>query len=69
VLAVGKLHFAVSLPSQVAPQVGSVPALLHFARLPCGTPVVGEQVPTLVRTSHAWHWPVHVVSQHTPSTQ
>ena len=29
----------------------------------------GEQVPIAPVTSHAWHWPVHAVSQQTPLTQ
>jgi hypothetical protein len=26
-------------------------------------------VPRLADSAHAWHWPVHGESQHTPSTQ
>jgi hypothetical protein len=30
---------------------------------------VGEQVPSLPATSHAWHWPLHALSQQKPSVQ
>ena len=32
-------------------------------------PVVGEHLPTFPGLSHAWHCPLHALSQQTPSTQ
>jgi len=43
---------------------------LHAVRVPCGaSPFRGEQIPLRPATSHAWHCPVHAVSQQYPSTQ
>ena len=50
------------------PQVVSLLNVPHAARAPWGAPVDGLHVPTWPATSHAWHWPVQVVSQQTPST-
>ena len=36
-------------------------------RLPWGAPEIGPHVPA--KESHASHWPVHALSQHTPSAQ
>jgi hypothetical protein len=51
----------------VAPHV--VPAPGHAARCPCGLPFTCEHRPCAAATSHAWHCPVHAVSQQKPSTQ
>jgi hypothetical protein len=69
VLPPGKLHFAVSIPLHVEAHAASPDDEGHARRVPCGGPTTGEHVPTLPATLHAWHCPVHVVSQHTPSTQ
>jgi hypothetical protein len=34
-----------------------------------GAPATGVQVPTLPGSAQASHWPLHAVSQQTPSTQ
>jgi hypothetical protein len=68
----GSSHVARVNPSQLATlQVGSVPRFVHAARVPCGCVFdgVGEHVPTRPVTSHASHWPVHALLQHTPSAQ
>jgi hypothetical protein len=57
------------LPSQTAPHVVPAPVPPHAGRELCGVPATGEQVPTRPPMSHAWHWPPHDESQHTPSTQ
>jgi hypothetical protein len=56
-------HAARVVPSHTPPQT---PAAAHAARPPRGLPLTGLHTPAL---SHASHWPVHAVSQHTPSTQ
>ena len=57
-------------PSQVVALHFSPPvAPGQAARGACGIPTTGEQVPTDVETSHAWHWSVQALSQQTPSTQ
>jgi hypothetical protein len=62
---VGKPHALADEPSHVPWQV---PLPAHAPRAPCGWPdVTVVQVPRL--TSHAWHLPVHVVSQQKLSTQ
>src|SRR5437762_407253 len=48
---VGKLHFLVSVPSQVAAHSAVPPT--HAGRVPCGLPVTGVHVPSLPTTSHA----------------
>jgi hypothetical protein len=45
------------------------PVPVHAVREPWTLPITAEHLPALPPTSHASHWPVHVVSQHTPSTQ
>jgi hypothetical protein len=57
------------VPSQVPPH--PEPSSAQTGRTPCGAvpAAVGEQVPALPRTSQAWHWPVQVESQQTPSVQ
>jgi hypothetical protein len=54
-------------PSQLPPQ--AEPSLAQVVRAPCGAPFTAVQVPTLPRTSHAWHWPLQAALQQTPSTQ
>jgi hypothetical protein len=55
-------------PLQVPPQ--TEPSVAQAAREPCGAPeLTVVQVPTLLVTSHAWHWPLQALSQQTPSTQ
>ena len=39
------------------------------ARVPRGWPPTVLHVPILPSSAHPWHWPVHALSQHTPSTQ
>jgi len=59
-----------SLPSQASALHASPPPSLHLVRVrPWTGPVTGEQVPAAPGTSHASHWPVHAVLQHTLSTQ
>jgi hypothetical protein len=58
---------AVFVPSHAPPQ--SEPSLLHAVRDPWGAPATATQVPTLPATSQAWHWPLQLVLQQTPSTQ
>jgi hypothetical protein len=55
------------LAVQVAPHI--VPAPVHAARCPCGSPFTCEHRPCVAATSHAWHCPVHAVLQQKPSTQ
>jgi len=58
-VTVGYVHEV--LPEQL-PLHALVPA--HAAREPCGCPDgTGEHVPCNVATSHAWHDPVHAMSQ------
>jgi hypothetical protein len=67
VVAGGYVHVAVVVPLQMPPQV--VPKPAQTVRVPCGGPETGVQLPTALLTSQASHWPVHALSQHTPSTQ
>jgi hypothetical protein len=46
-----------------------LPSLVQAARLPCGSPVTLEHLPSSPLTSQAWHCDTQVVSQQTPSTQ
>jgi hypothetical protein len=64
----GNVQASFFTPSHVAAQA-LTPA--HGWRPPCGWPPAGTVVhlPTVGMTSHAWHWPVQVVSQQKPSTQ
>ena len=62
----GYVHAWVFVPSHAPAQV---PVPSQAVRVPCGAPVTGEHVPTWSVRSHAWHSPVHVVLQQTPSTQ
>src|SRR5438445_163671 len=66
------------LPPGYAQAVGSVPVQApahtepseaHAVRALRGAPATAVQVPTLPDSAHAWHWPVHAVSQQTASTQ
>lgn len=58
---------AEALP-QVPPH--EVPAPAHGVRLPRGEPAVtGMHVPSVPSKLHAWHCPVHAVSQQIASTQ
>ena len=66
------------LPPGYAQAVGSVPlqaplqtepSEAHAVRALRGAPATAVQVPTLPDSAHAWHWPVHAVSQQTASTQ
>jgi hypothetical protein len=42
----------------------------HVRVVPCGGPLATlVQVPSLPLTSQAWQLPLHLVSQHMPSTQ
>jgi hypothetical protein len=66
----GDVHAVRLTPSQRAtPHVGSVLDGAHEARLPCGVPTTGVQVPTLPATSQASHSPPHDDEQQTPSMQ
>jgi len=57
-------------PSQRRAQSVPTPVPPHEARdVPCGAPFTGVHVPTNPATSHAEHWSVHALLQHTPSTQ
>jgi hypothetical protein len=65
----GEPHAMRLLPSQLA---WHVPVPVHDVRVVTplwGAPTTGMHWPTLPPTSHASHWPVHDVLQHTPSTQ
>lgn len=44
------------------------PSLAQGGRPPTGSPLIGEQVPSMPETPHEEHCPSHAVSQHTPST-
>ena len=66
---VGYVQLVSVTPSHVGPQLVPTPVPLHADRVPWGSPITAEQVPTWPPTSHAWHWPLHAESQHTPSTQ
>jgi hypothetical protein len=44
------------------------PSPMHAGRPPTGAPLTPRHVPTLLARLHAWHWPLHAKSQHTPST-
>lgn len=55
------------VPLQLPPH--DVPAPVHAARIPRGTPVAAVHVPTLPSRLHASHCPLQPVLQHTPSTQ
>jgi hypothetical protein len=55
------------VPSQVPPQTD--PSEAQAVRALRGAPATGVQVPTLPLSAQASHWPVHAVSQQTPSTQ
>lgn len=46
-----------------------VPVPLHAARVPTGSPFTVLHTPSEVVSLHDWHWPSHLLSQHTPSTQ
>jgi hypothetical protein len=61
-------HVAGSVPSHWG-VAHAVAPIGHGARIPCGFPVTGTQVPGLACVSHAWHSPVHAESQQRPSTQ
>jgi hypothetical protein len=69
VVGVGNVQALAFTPSQVIPHVVPAPVPVHAGRDPTGAPFTGEQVPTSPPTLHAWHWPPHPESQHTPSTQ
>jgi len=60
------VQVVVVAPSQLPPH--AEPSLAQAARLPAGAPVFAAHVPTEPATSHASHWPLHAVLQHTPST-
>jgi hypothetical protein len=66
-MLVGKTHAAVRVPLHEPPH--TLPSVAHAARVPCGSPVAGEQVPSLPGTSHAAHCSVQDVLQQKPSTQ
>jgi hypothetical protein len=63
----GKAQASRVAPSQAPAQ--EEPSVAQAVRAPWGAPVTAAQLPTLPATSHASHWPVHAVSQQTPSTQ
>jgi hypothetical protein len=44
-------------------------APVHAGRIPCGVPVTAVHLPGEPGTSHAWHCPLHALSQQRPSTQ
>jgi hypothetical protein len=60
-----KVQLARLLPSQRPEQEEPSPA--QAARPSTGEPVTALQRPMLPETMHASHWPVHAVSQQTPS--
>ena len=61
-------HAATLEPSQVAAQFP--PAPMQGEREPRGCPpITSVHVPIDDAMLHAWHWPVQVELQHTPSTQ
>lgn len=62
----GKLQLVRALPSQVPAQSPEPP---QAARGGSGSPKTAEQVPSRPLRLQASHWPVHEVSQQTPSTQ
>ena len=65
--AVVKPHAVADVPLQVPWQV---PLPAQTVRAPCGWPdVTVVQTPGVAATSHAWHCPVQLVSQHLVSTQ
>jgi len=55
------------VPSHAPPQ--TEPSDTQAVRALRGAPATGVQVPALPLSAHASHWPVHAVSQQTPSTQ
>jgi hypothetical protein len=63
----GYAHALVVTPSQAPPH--ELPSVVQAVREPCGAPVTAVQVPALPTTSQAWHWPVQVLLQQTPSAQ
>ena len=65
VLAPGRKQLVRSVPLQVPLQ--ALPSLAHAGRLPRGAPVTAVHVPGV--RSHASHWPVQALLQHTPSAQ
>src|SRR5581483_5042543 len=65
VAADGYTH-AADAPLHVPPHV---PDPVHAVRPPTGAPLTNEHVPTAPGRLHAWHWPLHALLQHTPSTQ
>jgi hypothetical protein len=65
----GAWHVIVSVPLHTGPHSEPEPVPVHAERAPCGAPVTGLHVPTTPVTSHAAHWALQPVSQHTPSTQ
>jgi hypothetical protein len=67
VVALGKLQAVVFEPLQSPPH--TEPSVAQAVRAPCGAPLTAEQTPRSPLTSHAWHCPEQVESQHTPSTQ
>jgi hypothetical protein len=66
-------HVAVELPSHSAEAQTLEASLAHTARVPWGLPLIGMHLPgrPVVEsgTSHASHWPLHALSQQTPSAQ
>ena len=66
-------QLAVVLPSHAPAAQGFDGSGVHAARVPCGFPFTGMHLPgrPLVESgmSHASHWPLHAVSQQTPSAQ
>jgi hypothetical protein len=62
-------HLVRSLPSHASALHASPPPSSHAVRVPCGAPMTPEHLPGTPVTSHASHWPLHALSQQTPSTQ
>jgi hypothetical protein len=66
VVAPGYVHAEPLVPSH-AP--AHIPIPSHALRIPCGASMTEKQCPKCPATSHAWHCPLHELSQHTPSMQ
>jgi hypothetical protein len=72
--AVGVVVVQLPVPSQLSLGVAPAAVQLAAAHSLSGSvpPAIGAQVPLappVLLATHAWQAPVHVVSQHTPSTQ
>src|SRR5258707_685790 len=62
-------QLAVLVPSHALLAQASFASFSQSGRTaPCGFPLMTTHLPAWPGTSHAWHCPSHLVSQHTPST-